>query len=54
MLRLPQFRAREVATADPWLNPATGYPILFTRHPAARTSPPPEIGEHQDAEFLPR
>jgi crotonobetainyl-CoA:carnitine CoA-transferase CaiB-like acyl-CoA transferase len=51
MLKLEQFRARGVATSDPWLDPAIGYPIKLREHPAMRTSPPPEPGQHQDATF---
>ena len=54
MLGLPHFRERAVVTADPWADPATGYPIRFEEHAAARTSPPPTLDEHRGAGFLPR
>ena len=54
MLLLAHFRERSVVTADPWADPAIGYPVRFERHPARRTSPPPEIDEHRGTEFLPR
>jgi crotonobetainyl-CoA:carnitine CoA-transferase CaiB-like acyl-CoA transferase len=54
MLALPHLRERGVATADPWADPAIGYPVRFERHPAARSSPPPELDEHRGTGFLPR
>lgn len=54
MLGLPHFRQRQVVTADPWADPATGYPIRFRHHPAARTSPPPGLDEHHPAGFASR
>ena len=45
---------REVVTADPWRDPATGYPIRFERHRAARTSPPPTLDEHRGDGFFAR
>jgi crotonobetainyl-CoA:carnitine CoA-transferase CaiB-like acyl-CoA transferase len=54
MLALPHLREREVATADPWADPAIGYPVRFARHPAARTAPPPGLDEHRGSGFLPR
>jgi crotonobetainyl-CoA:carnitine CoA-transferase CaiB-like acyl-CoA transferase len=47
MLDLPHFRERDVVTADPWADPASGYPVLFEHHPAARRTPPPELDEHR-------
>jgi crotonobetainyl-CoA:carnitine CoA-transferase CaiB-like acyl-CoA transferase len=52
MLALPHLQERAVATADSWADPAVGYPVAFERHPAARTSPPPELDEHRGAGFL--
>ena len=54
MLRLSHFHERSVVTADPWADPATGYPIRFEQRPAARTAPPPKLDEHRGATFLPR
>jgi crotonobetainyl-CoA:carnitine CoA-transferase CaiB-like acyl-CoA transferase len=54
MLDLAHFRERGVVTADPWADPATGYPISFEQHPAARTSPPPALDEHAGEGFRPR
>jgi crotonobetainyl-CoA:carnitine CoA-transferase CaiB-like acyl-CoA transferase len=54
MLDHPHFIARGIAKADPWRNPATGYPVRFTHHPAQRTTPPPTIGQHSDAQFTAR
>ena len=51
MLRLPHFRERGVATSDPWAVDAVGYPVQFTHHAAARTSPPPTVDEHHGAGF---
>ena len=54
MLGLGHFAARGVVTADPWADPSTGHPVRFTRHPARRTSPPPDLDQHRGAGFLPR
>jgi len=54
MLALDHFRARGVSTADPWADPAVGYPVLFAHHPAARVEPPPALDEHRGAAFRPR
>jgi crotonobetainyl-CoA:carnitine CoA-transferase CaiB-like acyl-CoA transferase len=54
MLQVPHFRERSVVTADPWLDPATGYPIRFDHHAAARTTPPPGLDEHRGSGFRPR
>lgn len=54
MLELAHFKDREVVTADPWRDPATGYPIRFERHGAARTSPPPTLDEHRGDGFFAR
>ncbi len=51
MLGVPHFRERSVVTADPWSDPATGYPVQFSNQPAARTSPPPALDEHRGATF---
>ena len=45
---------RGAVTADAWADPASGYPITFERHPAARTSPPPGLDEHAGEGFAPR
>jgi len=47
-------QARAVVTADPWSDPAFGYPLLLQHHPARRTSPPPAIDEHHGEGFRPR
>jgi crotonobetainyl-CoA:carnitine CoA-transferase CaiB-like acyl-CoA transferase len=49
LTQLDHFRQRAVVTADPWADPATGYPVRFERHPARRTSPPPALDEHRGA-----
>jgi crotonobetainyl-CoA:carnitine CoA-transferase CaiB-like acyl-CoA transferase len=54
MLAFAHLREREVTTSDPWADPAIGYPVRFQRHPYARTSAPPALGEHQGSGFLPR
>jgi crotonobetainyl-CoA:carnitine CoA-transferase CaiB-like acyl-CoA transferase len=54
MLNLPHFAERGVVTQDAAGAPATGHPVRFLQHPAARTSPAPEIDEHRGAEFRPR
>ncbi len=54
MLALPHFRQRSVATADPWAEVATGYPVRFLGSPAARTTPPPALDEHRGTGFRPR
>jgi crotonobetainyl-CoA:carnitine CoA-transferase CaiB-like acyl-CoA transferase len=51
MLELAHFREREISTSDPWADAAIGYPVTFASHPAARTSPPPEVDEHRGATF---
>jgi crotonobetainyl-CoA:carnitine CoA-transferase CaiB-like acyl-CoA transferase len=51
MLGLAHLKARGVVTADPWLDPATGYPVSFALHPAVRTSPPPGLDEHRGQGF---
>jgi len=51
MLALAHLRERSVATADPWADPAVGYPVRFEHHVAARTSPPPRLDEHRGAGF---
>lgn len=43
MVAHPHFGERGVVTADPWADPATGYPVRFGAHPARRHSPPPEL-----------
>jgi crotonobetainyl-CoA:carnitine CoA-transferase CaiB-like acyl-CoA transferase len=54
MLGLAHFRERGVVTADPWADPATGYPVAFEHNAARRVTPPPALGEHQEGGFLPR
>ena len=54
MLGLEHFRRRGVVTSDPWSEVATGYPVRFGRHPAARTAPPPELNAHRGLGFAPR
>jgi crotonobetainyl-CoA:carnitine CoA-transferase CaiB-like acyl-CoA transferase len=51
MLASPHLRSRGVVTADPWADPATGYPVRFERRPAARTSAPPALDEHRGCTF---
>jgi crotonobetainyl-CoA:carnitine CoA-transferase CaiB-like acyl-CoA transferase len=54
MLGVTHFRERSVVTKDPWSDPATGYPVLFQRHPAGRTRPPPDLDEHSSGGFKAR
>ena len=54
MLAQPHFRERAVATADPWADPAIGYPVRLASHAAARVTPPPGLDEHRGSGFLPR
>jgi len=54
MLGTPHFGARGVVTADPWADPASGYPVRFRAHPAARSAPPPGLDEHRGGGFGPR
>ncbi|HSS09416.1 MAG TPA: CoA transferase, partial [Acidimicrobiales bacterium] len=54
MLSVEHFRERAVVTKDPWCDPATGYPIRFVHHPAARVTSPPGLDEHRGAGFYPR
>jgi crotonobetainyl-CoA:carnitine CoA-transferase CaiB-like acyl-CoA transferase len=54
MLALEHFRGRGVSTADPWADPAVGYPVQFAHHPATRVAPPPTLDEHRGAGFRPR
>jgi CoA:oxalate CoA-transferase len=54
MLGLDHHRARSVVTSDPWCDPATGYPVRFVRHPAARTAAPPGLDQHRGERFGPR
>jgi crotonobetainyl-CoA:carnitine CoA-transferase CaiB-like acyl-CoA transferase len=54
MLQLAHFSARSVVTADPWADPAVGYPVRFENHPARRTTPPPALDEHRGAGFRAR
>jgi crotonobetainyl-CoA:carnitine CoA-transferase CaiB-like acyl-CoA transferase len=54
MLQLDHFQARSVATADPWADPAVGYPVKFARHPARRVTAPPELDQHCGGGFAPR
>ena len=51
MLELAHLQARDVVTADPWAEPAIGYPIRFENQPARRTSPPPTLDEHHGQSF---
>ncbi len=52
VLALPHFRERGVVTADPWADPASGYPVSFREHPARRTAPPPDPDAHRGEDFL--
>jgi len=54
MLELQHFAARDVVTVDGSGAPATGHPVRFVNHPAARTSAAPAVDEHRDAKFRPR
>jgi crotonobetainyl-CoA:carnitine CoA-transferase CaiB-like acyl-CoA transferase len=49
MLGQAHFRERGVVTADPWSDPASGYPVRFARHPARRGTPPPALDEHRES-----
>ncbi len=51
MLAAPHFHVRAVVTSDPWAEVASGYPVRFADHPAARTTPPPALDEHRGADF---
>jgi crotonobetainyl-CoA:carnitine CoA-transferase CaiB-like acyl-CoA transferase len=46
MLGSEHLRTRGSVTADPWSDPAVGYPVQFQRRPASRTRPPPALDEH--------
>jgi crotonobetainyl-CoA:carnitine CoA-transferase CaiB-like acyl-CoA transferase len=54
MVGLSHLRVRKAVTSEPWQDPATGYPVWFTQHPAARRSPAPSLDEHRGAGFDPR
>jgi crotonobetainyl-CoA:carnitine CoA-transferase CaiB-like acyl-CoA transferase len=55
MLELAHFRERDVVTFDDGSSaPATGHPVRFEQHPAARTSRAPAIDEHHGTGFRPR
>ena len=47
MAALGHFRARAAVTADPWSDPASGYPVRFVERPAGRVTPPPGLDEHR-------
>jgi crotonobetainyl-CoA:carnitine CoA-transferase CaiB-like acyl-CoA transferase len=51
MLGHEHFRARDVVTTDPWADPASGYPVRFTAHPARRHTPPPGLDADRDADI---
>jgi crotonobetainyl-CoA:carnitine CoA-transferase CaiB-like acyl-CoA transferase len=51
MVALEHFRARGVVGADPWADPAAGYPIRFVHRPARRVSAPPGLDEHRGCTF---
>ena len=53
MLANPHFAERGVVTSDPWAPVATGHPVVYRHHPAARSSPPPELDEHRGADVCP-
>jgi len=54
MLRSDHLRERGVVTADPWNEVATGYPVRFEVHPAARDSAAPTPDQNRGEGFLPR
>ncbi len=54
MVQLEHLRSIGAVTSDPWADPATGFPVRFTRHPAKRVAPPPTLDEHHDVEWVPR
>jgi len=54
MLANAHFRLRQVVTADPWADPAVGYPVLFRDHPARRTAPAPSLDEHRGSVWFAR
>ena len=54
MVGLRHFVDRRAVTTEEWLDPATGFPVRFVHHPAARADPPPEIDEHRGQGWAPR
>jgi alpha-methylacyl-CoA racemase len=54
MVGLDHFRAIGAVTAHPWSDPASGFPVRLTHHPARRLLPPPELDQHPDATWAPR
>ncbi len=54
MVALDHFRAIGAVTAHPWSDPASGFPVRLTHHPARRLRPPPELDQHRHADWSPR
>ncbi len=54
MVALDHFRAIGAVTAHPWADPAGGFPVRLTHHPARRRRPPPELDQHRDASWSAR
>ncbi len=52
MLSVPHFAERGVVTVDEDGHPATGHPVRFVHHPAARHAPAPSVDEHRGAGWL--
>lgn len=51
MVGLAHLRERKAITREAWQDPATGYPVSFKHHPAARRSPAPSLDEHRGTGF---
>ncbi|MBV8159950.1 MAG: CoA transferase [Acidimicrobiia bacterium] len=54
MVGLRHFVDRRAVTTEDWADPATGFPVRFVHHPAARRDPPPALDEHRGQGFRPR
>ena len=54
MVGLGHFIQRRAVTTEQWADPATGFPVRFVNHPAARRDPPPELDQHRGEGFRPR
>ena len=46
MVALDHFRAIGAVTAHPWSDPASGFPVRLSNHPARRQVPPPTLDQH--------
>ena len=54
MVALDHFRAIGAVTEHPWADPAGGFPVRLTHHPARRRLPPPDLDQHHDATWSAR